>query len=140
MRDVLAVATWWILIELIGLAAWPLAARLLRFLPDRGYTASKPLGLLLASYALWLLGSLGLLPNSAGGILFALALVVAASVWALSREAGNIVGCAKSAARDQRVPQGAAHVVGHAWDGTRKPRHYRHHHIAKVIVADAKAG
>src|SRR5512135_2590097 len=85
MRDVLAVATWWILIELVGLAAWPLAARLLRFLPDRGYTASKPLGLLLTSFALWLLGSLGLMQNSVGGGLFAFGLVVAASAWALSR-------------------------------------------------------
>ena len=85
MRDVLAVLSWWILIQLLGLAAWPLAFRLLRFLPDRGYTAIKPLGLLLVSYALWLLGSLGLMRNSIGGILFALALVAAASLWALSR-------------------------------------------------------
>ena len=86
MRDILAVLSWWLLIEVIGLAAWPLAFRLLRFLPDRGYTAAKPLGLLLASYALWLAGSLGLMQNSLGGILFALILVIAASAWALSRD------------------------------------------------------
>ena len=86
MRDILAVLSWWLLIQLLGLAAWPLAFRLLRFLPDRGYTAIKPLGLLLVSYALWLLGSLGLTRNSIGGILFALALLVAASIWALSRD------------------------------------------------------
>ncbi len=86
MRDVIAVLSWWCLIQLIGLAAWPLAFRWLRFLPDRGYTAAKPLGLLLTSYLLWLLGSLGLVQNSIGGIVFALAVVVAASAWALSRE------------------------------------------------------
>jgi len=86
MRDILAVASWWILIQLLGLAAWPLAFRLLRFLPDRGYTAAKPLGLLLTSFVLWLLGSLGLLQNNVGGILFAVAVVVAASAWALSRD------------------------------------------------------
>jgi YYY domain-containing protein len=86
MKDVLAVLSWWFLIQLLGLAAWPLAFRLLRFLPDRGYTASKPLGLLLTSFVLWLLGSLGLLPNNIGGVLFALAVVIAASAWALSRE------------------------------------------------------
>ena len=86
MRDILAVLSWWLLIQLLGLAAWPLAFRLLRFLPDRGYTAAKPLGLLLVSYALWLLGSLGLVTNSLGGILFALILVAAASIWALSRD------------------------------------------------------
>jgi len=68
MTDILAVLSWWCLIQLIGLAAWPLAFRLLRFLPDRGYTAAKPLGLLLTSYVLWLLGSLGLVSNSLGGI------------------------------------------------------------------------
>ncbi len=86
MRDILAVLSWWLLIQLIGLAAWPLAFRLLRWLPDRGYTAAKPLGLLLTSYALWLAGSLGLMQNSLGGILFALILVIAASAWALSRD------------------------------------------------------
>ncbi len=86
MRDILAVISWWLLIEVIGLAAWPLAFRLLRFLPDRGYTASKALGLLLTSYALWLAGSLGLMQNSLGGIIFALILVIAASAWALNRD------------------------------------------------------
>ena len=86
MQDILAVLSWWFLIQLIGLAAWPLAFRLLRWLPDRGYTAAKPLGLLLTSYALWLLGSLGLVPNSLGGILFALVIVIALSAYALSRE------------------------------------------------------
>src|SRR5512136_426701 len=86
MRDLLAVLSWWILIQLIGLAAWPLAFRLLRQLPDRGYTASKPLGLLLTSFVLWLLGSIGLMQNSLGGILVALAAVIAVSAWTLSRE------------------------------------------------------
>ena len=86
MQDILSVLSWWLLIQLLGLAAWPLAFRLLRFLPDRGYAAAKPLGLLLTSYVLWLLGSLGLIPNSVGGIVFALVIVVAASAWALSRD------------------------------------------------------
>ncbi len=90
MQDILSVLSWWVIIQLIGLAAWPLAFRLLRFLPDRGYTAAKPLGLLLTSYALWLFGSLGLVPNSQGGILFALAIMIASSAWALSRE-GTLV-------------------------------------------------
>jgi len=88
MRDILAVLSWWLLIQLIGLVAWPLAFRLLRFLPDRGYTAAKPLGLLLISFTLWLLGSLGLMPNSLGGIVFALILVTAASARVLNRVGG----------------------------------------------------
>ena len=86
MQDILAVLSWWVIIQLIGLAAWPLAFRLLRFLPDRGYTAAKPLGLLLTSYVLWLFGSLGLVSNSLGGIAMALAIVIAASAYALSRD------------------------------------------------------
>jgi YYY domain-containing protein len=86
MQVILAVLSWWFLIQFIGLAAWPLAFRLLRFLPDRGYTAAKPLGLLLTSYALWLLGSLGLVPNSLGGIIFVLVIMLASSAYALSRE------------------------------------------------------
>jgi YYY domain-containing protein len=84
MQDVGIILTWWIVVQLLGLAAWPLARYLLRRLPDQGYTAAKPLGLLLVAFALWLLGSLHLVQNNLGGIWLALALVVAASVWALS--------------------------------------------------------
>ncbi len=91
MQDILAVLSWWVIIQLIGLAAWPLAFRLLRFLPDRGYTAAKPLGLLLTSYVLWLFGSLGLVSNSLGGIVLALVMVIAASAWALSRDGFDVL-------------------------------------------------
>ncbi len=44
-------------IELLGLAATPLAALLFGALPDRGYGLSKPLGMLLVAVANWWLGS-----------------------------------------------------------------------------------
>ena len=47
---------WLITVELIGLAAFPLAFYLLPRLVDRGFTLSKPLGILLVSYLFWLLG------------------------------------------------------------------------------------
>jgi len=77
----LYVLIWWFLMEVMGLAVLPLALRLFRHLPDRGYAFAKPLGLLLVSYVFWLLGSLGFLRNSVGGIVFALAVVMAVSVW-----------------------------------------------------------
>ena len=75
----LQVLTWWLLIQLLGLAALPLAFRLFKWLPDRGYTFAKPLGLLLTSYILWLGSSLGYLQNTTGGALVALALAAAVS-------------------------------------------------------------
>ena len=47
---------WLITVEFIGLAAFPLAFYLLPRLADRGFTLSKPLGILLVSYLFWLLG------------------------------------------------------------------------------------
>jgi YYY domain-containing protein len=60
---------WWAAAELLAFAAVPLAFRLLRFLPDRGYTAAKPLGLLLATFLFWFCGALGLIGNDHGSIL-----------------------------------------------------------------------
>jgi YYY domain-containing protein len=79
------VVIWWLWMEVIGLAALPLAYRFFRRLPDRGYAFARPLGLLLTSYVLWMGSSLGLLRNSLGGALFSLALVAAASAVAYRR-------------------------------------------------------
>ncbi|MYE53844.1 MAG: hypothetical protein F4X34_01430 [Chloroflexi bacterium] len=53
MLDVLR---WLITVEIIGLAAFPLAFYLLPRLADRGFTLSKPFGILLVSYLFWILG------------------------------------------------------------------------------------
>ena len=47
---------WLITVEIIGLAAFPLAFYLLPKLADRGFTLSKPFGILLVSYLFWVLG------------------------------------------------------------------------------------
>lgn len=75
MFDWLAVPLWWLLAQLFGLAVWPLASRLFHWLPDRGCMLTKPLGLLLVSYTLWLLASLRLMPNTLAGIVVAWLLV-----------------------------------------------------------------
>ena len=59
---------WYVVMQLIGLLALPLAWRLLAFLPDRGYASARALGVLLVSYGLWIAYSFGLLrfePGSA---------------------------------------------------------------------------
>lgn len=77
----LHVFIWWLIIQILGWAALPVAYRVFRWLPDRGFAFSKPLGLLLASYFLWLGATTGFLRNGAGGILAAIGLLAAISAW-----------------------------------------------------------
>jgi YYY domain-containing protein len=69
---------WYFAVQLFGLASLPLCLRLFRHLPERGYTFSKPLGLLLTGWAFWLLTTLGWTHNTTGGILVAMVLLVVA--------------------------------------------------------------
>lgn len=46
--------SWWLLIELVGLASAPLAAAIFRNLPDAGWSLTKPLGLLVLGWLIWL--------------------------------------------------------------------------------------
>ena len=47
------VVAWWIFIEALGLIGAPLAATVLRRLPDRGWALSKPLSLLALGWLVW---------------------------------------------------------------------------------------
>ncbi|MCH8345985.1 MAG: hypothetical protein IIC87_03530 [Chloroflexi bacterium] len=55
---------WWLAIEAVGLAAFPLTYAFFRWLPDRGFAFSKVVGLLLLGYSLWMGATIGLFPNS----------------------------------------------------------------------------
>ena len=90
LTDTLAALRWWAVLLLLGTAVVPLSFVLLRPLPDRGYAFVKMIGLLLVSYLFWILGSLGFLQNNVGGILFALALVVALSAWAYQQNGASL--------------------------------------------------
>ncbi len=81
----LAFLSWWVLIQIFGLAALPLVQRVFTFLPDRGYAFSKAAGLLLVSYILWIGASAGLLINDTGGIALAFFIVTVLSIWAAWR-------------------------------------------------------
>ncbi|MBI5305401.1 MAG: hypothetical protein HY868_24945 [Chloroflexi bacterium] len=76
----LKVLSWWLLVELIGLAVLPVAFRFFRNLPDRGYAFIKPLGLLLIAYPFWLLTTFGFLTNTRG-VIAVVALLVALASW-----------------------------------------------------------
>jgi uncharacterized membrane protein len=72
---------WLLVIELIGLVAFPLAFAILPRLTDRGYSVAKPLGLLLLSWFMWMLGSLHLVPTNPYTLWTALFLASIASGW-----------------------------------------------------------
>jgi YYY domain-containing protein len=73
--------SWYLVITLLGWVTFPLIYRLLPALYDRGYAFSRALGLLVWAYAFWLLGSLGVLANDLGGILFSFILLFALVYW-----------------------------------------------------------
>ncbi len=64
----LALPLWWLVVEILGLLAFPLAFLALPGLRDRGWGLSKALGVLLLSYLIWLPASLSLLPYERGTV------------------------------------------------------------------------
>jgi len=87
---VVDVIIWWLLVQVVGFVALPFTSIIFRNLPDKGYFFSKPLGILLLSYLVWLGGSLHLLPNSRGSIVIVLSVLVLASFLILWRCRGEI--------------------------------------------------
>ena len=77
----LQIFIWWLIAELLGLAALPLTTRVLHRLPDQGYTFSKTVGILIAAYLLWIGASTILLQNNLVGIISAIALMLLLSTW-----------------------------------------------------------
>lgn len=77
---------WWLTLQLLALLSLVPSLRLFRSLPDRGYGLAKTLGLLLASYGLWLLGWTGFLPNGRPTIVFVLFLLALASAYLAFRK------------------------------------------------------
>ena len=86
------IVVWWFAVQFLGWLALPIAYRTFRWLPDHGYTFSKSLGLLLASYFLWLGATTGFLRNDVGGILASGLLIAGLSAWILikSRDNNNV--------------------------------------------------
>jgi YYY domain-containing protein len=95
------ILVWWLLMQILGWLALPTAMRIFRWLPDRGYSFSKALGLLLVSYFLWIGASTGLLSNELGGILFSFLLVAAISAWFYIRCRTTIIPEIRSFLRDK---------------------------------------
>ena len=80
---------WLLAIEAIGLAAFPLCYYLFPGLRDRGYSVSKPFGLLVIGYLSWVLSTIHILPSvqvTIAGIWLVMAAVSGWYAWGRRRE------------------------------------------------------
>jgi len=79
-REGLIIFGWWLWITLAGIAVFPLCMRLLSGLPDKGYTLSRTVGMMLVTFVFWLLASYGFLDNSTGSIILSWMIIVVVSL------------------------------------------------------------
>ncbi|SNQ59618.1 conserved membrane hypothetical protein [Candidatus Methanoperedens nitroreducens] len=75
MSEAVFIIEWLLIVEAIGFISFPLVARFIN-LPDRGYSISKLIGLLLVTYLVWLEVSLRISDFGLIAIVFALVLLV----------------------------------------------------------------
>ena len=75
---------WWLAVEAVGVAAFPLTFVFFHRLPDRGFAFSKIVGLVLLGYTLWMGAVLGLLPNNRGAVILVLVAVAVASLFVVA--------------------------------------------------------
>ena len=81
---------WLLVIEVLGVVAFPLTYFLLKRLPDRGATLSKVLGLLITSYLLWVLGLTDLVSYSRITVIVVVLVIAVVSAILLWRQLGEI--------------------------------------------------
>ncbi len=80
-QPVITVLVWWLLIMLFGWVTFPLAFAVFPMLPDRGYSASKFMGLLAVGWLAWFATSLNVRLWHGGGLWLTLGLLAALSGW-----------------------------------------------------------
>ena len=85
---------WFIAVQAVGLVTFPLAHLLFPWLADRGYSVSKPLGILFIGYGSWVLSTLHILPSvrlSIVGLLLALGAVSGWYAWRHRQELKDFI-------------------------------------------------
>src|SRR3990170_8722716 len=87
---------WWLGIEAVGLAAFPLTYSFFRRLPDRGFAFAKVIGLLLLGYGLWAGAVVGLFPNSRGSVILLLLVIAGLSLLAGGRNRDELAAYLRS--------------------------------------------
>ena len=83
--------SWYILLTLLGLLAFPLGFYLFPALADRSYTVARAFGLLIWGYVFWLLASFRIAQNDIGGLLLGLLILGGLSAWAFVNCRAEIV-------------------------------------------------
>ena len=91
-----AFISWYFLLTLLGWLTFPLVYRLFPNFADRGYSLARAAGLLIWGYIYWLFTSLGISQNDTGGILLALAILIALSALSVVNRQSSIVNFIKS--------------------------------------------
>lgn len=81
--QILYVAIWYLLVVFLGIILLPIATSVCSSLPDRGYSVSKILGILLLAYISWVLSYV--ISYSRYGIIISLLLVIVFSVYTYVR-------------------------------------------------------
>lgn len=76
-----AVILWFALMQLLGIVALPIAWRVCRRLPDRGYILAKPLGAVIVALVIWLLVWTRFFMNTSWTAWLALGLTATFSAW-----------------------------------------------------------
>ena len=84
------VLMWFIVVELIGWLALPIASVTFKSMADRGYGFAKALGLLLVAWGAWLLASLKIMPFTWWAILIVMLLLAAASALLLRQRQAQL--------------------------------------------------
>ncbi len=86
-----AFLSWYFILTVLGWLTFPLVYHLLPALSDRGYTLARTAGLLIWGYIFWLFTSFGFSRNDLGGIVFALAILIALSAWSLITHYSSLI-------------------------------------------------
>lgn len=82
-EDMTPAIKWWAMMLMLGIAAWPLCARVFSSFTDKGYVFGKILGGLIPAWIMWLFGSLRLLKFGTGAVIV-ITILSAAGLWLLS--------------------------------------------------------
>ncbi|MAU09249.1 MAG: hypothetical protein CL607_05465 [Anaerolineaceae bacterium] len=95
-NQIVGVIGWWLLLFVIGLVTWPLLYTAFPTLADRGYAFAKIVGLLILAWAAWMLGSVGVLAWSQGGLFLLLLILTLTSAWFAWRQRASMIAFIKA--------------------------------------------